>query len=663
MNFKNILTSLNTQLAVLFRPLFKNYIEPNTTVHKEYKKLLRQSLNSKPIDIYFSQNIGYSVILAVLINLAIYGLYIVSLSTPPLVTGTNPIIYLLDILKNPFIFTPLSFIISLNIAIFIVFVAQYIRLQLVVDARKREINILLPEALAFMYSLSVGGLNQIEVLEAVAVSEDTYGEVSVEFQSILRSSNYFDTDYKTAISRQAEISPSQSFSLFLSDMLSILSSGGDIESFLREQQVKFNKSAKQEQEDTLETLELFGEMYTPLSLFPLLLIIVLVIMGLMGESQPLYLYAVVYGLIPLLNLGFLVLIGVVKKDKIGTGELSFEEIQEVTSNVTAEDLDDSLNTQQNVIQAIKKRSYILNLKSVLSSPHLYFKENPMHTLWITIPIAVFSMFIFFLSGDIPLSIEQFKQNPITGTLAVFYIPSYITFIPLAIFHEWKEYSRSQVINHMSDTLRKLANANDTGQTLYQALSIVSENSQTRLSKELDVVYSKVEYGMSLQEALIEFNNKYKIPRLSRTIKLITTSSRVSNELTDVLTTAAETSERQDSIDRERKSRARMQVAIILMTYLTLLAVMAILQTQLIDVMTGLVDQASGGSGGSGAGVGQFSIDLDPELLSLIFFHAVTIQGVLSGFISGYIRSANLLSGLKYVLIVQTISLFVWGVFV
>lgn len=652
-------------MGMFFLPIFERLIQPNTNIYKTYERLLRKKLDSTPIGIYIGQNIGYSLLLSLFTGLVVFALYFISLTTPPLITGTSPVIKLLGILKSPFIFIPLGTILSIIISLVLVFGAQLIQLQLEVDARKREINILLPEALAFMYSLSVGGLNQIEVLEAVAVSEDTYGEVSVEFQSILRSSNYFDTDYKTAISEQAEVTPSKSFSLFLSDMLSILSSGGDIESFLEEQKRKFNKSAKQEQEDTLETLELFGEMYTPLSLFPLLLIIVLVIMGLMGESQPLYLYAVVYGLIPLLNIGFLVIIGTVKKDTIGSGELSFEEIQEVTDDISAEDLSKDVKDEQGLLDIVSYKEKVFNLQNILRYPHRYFKSNPTHSLLITVPIALLSIIIFFIRGYIPLSIDEFKMIPIVGTLAVFYIPSYIIFIPLMFFHEWSQYSKNQVTNHMSDTLRKLANANDTGQNLYQALSIVSENSDTKLSQELDVVYSKVEYGTSLQEALIEFNNKYKIPRLSRLIKLITTSSRVSNELTDVLTTAAETSERQDDIERERKSRARMQVAIILMTYMTLLAVMAILQTQLIDVMTGLVEQASGGGGGGGGAApgGQFQIDLDPELLSLIFFHAVTIQGVLSGFISGYIRSASILSGLKYVLVVQTISLFVWGVFV
>jgi len=53
------------------------------------------------------------------------------------------------------------------------------------SARKREVNVLLSDAISFMYALSVGGLNQLEILQAMAKADDTYGECAKEFQSIV----------------------------------------------------------------------------------------------------------------------------------------------------------------------------------------------------------------------------------------------------------------------------------------------------------------------------------------------------------------------------------------------------------------------------------------------------------------------------------------------
>jgi flagellar protein FlaJ len=94
-----------------------------------------------------------------------------------------------------------------------------------------------------------------------------------------------------------------------------------------------------------------------------------------------------------------------------------------------------------------------------------------------------------------------------------------------------------------------------------------------------------------------------------------------------------------------------------MTYLTLLAVMAILKTQFLDVMSGLTDQS--GSGGGGSGAASFGGEIDTAALNMMFFHAVTIQAIISGAIAGYIRSADLRSGVKFVVVLQTVALATW----
>src|SRR5699024_2092839 len=111
-----------------------------------------------------------------------------------------------------------------------------------------------------------------EIFEAMAGANDTYGEVAKEFESVYLETEYFDTDYRTAIRTQALRTPSEELSQFLTDMLSIIDSGGDMTEFLRDKKDKHLRTAKQEQSLVLETLELFGEMYITLSVFPLLLI-------------------------------------------------------------------------------------------------------------------------------------------------------------------------------------------------------------------------------------------------------------------------------------------------------------------------------------------------------------------------------------------------------
>jgi len=537
------------------------------------------------------------------------------------------------------------------------------------SARAREIDMLLADSVSFMYALSVGGLNQLEILRSMARAEDTYGEVAREFQSIINETEYFGTDYRNAIRTQSIDTPSDELSQFLTDMLSIVNSGGDMEQFLKDKKDKHMRTAKQRQETTLETLELFGEMYMTLSLFPLLLIIILVIMSMLGNARDVLLYASVYLLIPMTGVGFLVLVSTVKQDEPGDGYLRPEGGSERLAETTEEGLlhlglIEGFVGQFGVFDRIKSREGTYMTQQLLSAPHLFFRDNPLYTLALTVPAAGALLAAAFVTGAAPLTVDGWVSRPVWSTFLWLYLPLYVTLVPLGVFYEWNERARGAVIGKLSENLRKLSSANDTGQTLLESIRTVADTSSGKLAEEFEVMYTKVNYGMSLRDALVEFNNEYHIPRLARTIKLISEAQEASSQITDVLTTAAQASENQDDIVRERKSRTRMQVAIILMTYVTLLGVMAILQTQFIDVMAGLTEQAGGGGGGGGGGgAGQggpsFGGGVEPDLLSLLFFHAVTIQAILSGLISGYIRDATIVSGVKFVVILLTLALGTW----
>ena len=533
------------------------------------------------------------------------------------------------------------------------------------STREREINMLLSDSISFMYALSVGGLNQLEILEAMARADDTYGEVAKEFQSIVQETEYFGTDYRNAIRNQAAETPSDDLSQFLTDMLSIVNSGGNMQAFLSDKKDKHMRTAKQQQEVTLDTLELFGEMYMTLSLFPLLLIIILVIMSMLGEAQTLMLYGTVYALIPLTGAMFLVLVSTVKQDEPGDGYLAPSDGGKRVQNVQKEGLRhlglvEGYVGKFGIFDRIKSREGTFKTKQLLRNPHHFFRDNPLFTLALTTPAALVLVAVAGATGAAPTSWDGMIQAPVWGTFVWVYVPLYVLLTPLAVFHEWNVRSRAAITGKLSDNLRKLSSANDTGQTLLESVRTTAQTSSGKLADELDVVYAKVNYGMSLRNALVEFNNKYHVPRLARTVKLISKAQEASSQITQVLTTAAQASENQDDIERERRARTRMQVAIILMTYLTLLGVMAILKTQFLDVMAGLTQQAAGSGGGDGGGgAAQFGGGIDTQLLSLLFFHAVTLQAVLSGIISGYIRTANLLTGVKFVVILQTIALAVW----
>jgi flagellar protein FlaJ len=651
-------------LEGIFYPVYERMFAEDSDFVADVERKLSQARMSSNVELYLSRAIGIGILtgFALWVMGTFIGLLVASLF------GSGPIIgvplpgwlsAIVDIIRSPLILVisgTVFGIIGFAVGFGALVMLPYIRST----GREREINTLLPDTIAFMYALSVGGMNQLEIVRAAARADDTYGEVAKEFQSIILETEYFDTDYRTAVQNQAIETPSDELGQFLTDMLSILDSGGDMTKFLEDQKDKHIRTAKQEQEKQLETLELFGEMYMTLSLFPLLLIIILVIMSMMGGGgSSMMLYMTVYGLIPMIGTAFLVMVSTVTQDEFGDGYLRPSANEEF-------DVDDGINLfntalaerytgTYGVFEQIKNREGRYELGKLLRKPHLFFRDYPLLVLAVTVPLTILILLAAVLTGSAPLSVGGIQDQIIWGTFIWIYMPIYVNLLPLAVFHSWNIRSRRAVLGNLSENLRKLASANDTGMTLLESVRVVSETSTGKLADEFEKMYAKVNYGTSLKEALREFNNDYHIPRLARTVKLISEAQETSSHIQKVLSTAATTSENQDDIDRERRARTRMQIVIIIMTYLTLLAVMALLQVQFLDAMTAVAGEQSSGDGAAG----EFMADLDPGFLSMLFFHAVTIQAIISAVVAGYIRNVDLVSSAKYAVALVTTALVVW----
>ncbi|MFC4437288.1 MULTISPECIES: type II secretion system F family protein [Natrialbaceae] len=657
-----------------FYPLYARLFSEDSDFVADVETKLAQARMTDTVELYLSRALGIGVITGLCLwivgTILGYALFATGIIHVDEILGfpvrSQTVLAIIELLRIPalitvtgIVFGSIGFAIGFGSLVSI----PYSR----ASARKRQINMLLTDSVSFMYALSVGGLNQLEIIEAMAQADDTYGEVAKEFQSIVKESDYFDVDYRTAIRKQALETPSDELSQFLTDMLSIVNSGGDMESFLEDKKEKHMRTAKQEQEITLETLELFGEMYMTLSLFPLLLIIIMVIMQMIPDADVSnqMLYMTVYGLIPLIGVGFLVMLSTVKEDEPGDGYLSLGDGNRRVQGAQEQSLlnlglVEQFTGEHSVFDRIKNREGTHETVSVLRQPHIFFRDNPLYTLALTVPAMLVIVSTAIMTGSAPTSWDGLLESAVWGTFVYIYLPLYVVAIPLAIFREWNVRNRNAVVNNLSEDLRKLSSANDTGLTLLESLKSVSDTTSGRLAREFEMMHTKVNYGMSLKEALIEFNNKYHIPRLARTTRLISEAQEASNQISSVLRTAAQASENHDDIERERKSRTMMQVVIIIMTFLTVLAVIAILKTQFIDTMAGLET----GGGGDGGGDGELadanlSENIDVDMLSVLFFHAVTLQAIMSGFICGYMRDADVLSGLKYAVGLASIALVGW----
>jgi len=507
-------------LVDVFYPLSRRLFGDESDFVATLERKLAEARMPQTVEVYLAISLAIGIIAGALLWAVgtVFGWLLVTfvVTEPPVFLGLpipEPYLSTVNELKLPFLIV-LSGIVFGSIGFGTGFGGMVAKPYLDADAREREINVLLSDSVSFMYALSVGGLNQLEILQTMARADDTYGEVAKEFQSIVLETEYFDTDYRTAIRNQAMQTPSEELSQFLTDMLSIINSGGNMERFLEDQKEKHMRTSKQEQETVLETLELFGEMYMTLSLFPLLLIIILVIMSMLGEAQDMLLYGTVYGLIPLIGVGFLVLVSTVVSDEVGDGYLRADDGEPAheSGGMFHLGIVETYAGRGAIFDRIKSREGTHVTGQILKRPDLFFREYPLATLAITLPAALVLVVVSIQSGTAPTTLEGMIAAPVRGTFFWVYLPLYLTLIPLTVFYEWNVRSRRAITNNLSDNLRKLSSANDTGMTLLESLKVVADTSSGQLAGEFRTMHAKVNYGTSLKTALREFNNSYRIPR-------------------------------------------------------------------------------------------------------------------------------------------------------
>lgn len=175
--------------------------------------------------------------------------------------------------------------------------------------RKRNIDATLPYAINYITAMSTAGITPAEVFRLLGQSK-IYGESAVEARYISREIDIFGKDLLDALRIAGQYTPSGRMRDFLQGATASISSGSNLTEYFRLKSEQYTRENRLEQKTFLETLGLISESYvTALVAGTLFLIILQSIMStISGETDPLFLYAVIYAIIPLGSIMFVILI-------------------------------------------------------------------------------------------------------------------------------------------------------------------------------------------------------------------------------------------------------------------------------------------------------------------------------------------------------------------
>jgi flagellar protein FlaJ len=182
-----------------------------------------------------------------------------------------------------------------------------------VDSRKRDMDEELPYTMSHMAILASAGLPPERVFRSLAQSDEK-SVVAEESKMIIRDIDMLGFDMLTALANERERSPSKTFSDFLEGFTAATRSGGDLKKYLLSSAKEIMELRRIAAKQLVETLGMIAEAYVSmLVVFPLILIIMFSVMGLVGGSIGGFgvfsvMALVTYVLIPLLALMMLALL-------------------------------------------------------------------------------------------------------------------------------------------------------------------------------------------------------------------------------------------------------------------------------------------------------------------------------------------------------------------
>ncbi|MCG2717820.1 MAG: type II secretion system F family protein [Nanoarchaeota archaeon] len=185
--------------------------------------------------------------------------------------------------------------------------------------RKRQIKNDLPFVILHMSTVAGSGAQPITMFNLL-FSSGEYKGLEGEIKKIINYVNLFGYDLSTALKTVSLTTPSPAFRELLTGLVTTIETGGALKSFLiaksKDAMVNYNL----ERRKYIESLSTYSDMYTgiliaaPLLFFTTLAIIQMMGGAIMGMSVNMIALVGTYGVLPALNLAFMLFLNFVKPE-------------------------------------------------------------------------------------------------------------------------------------------------------------------------------------------------------------------------------------------------------------------------------------------------------------------------------------------------------------
>jgi archaeal flagellar protein FlaJ len=300
---------MNSFERIAFRLLGK-YAGKKRDKYADLRHSLLTARMKVPFEVYLSTAYLGSAIIGV-VSAILIGAFTWIFNIPGMITyqGAAPELMLTLSQYSLLIGTLLATIITFTVVAGITFVVFLLYPGFVAGNRKRNIDATLPYAINYVTAMSLAGIPPAEIFRQLG-SSTMYGESATEARFIALEIDLFGRDLIEALRIVSSTTPSFRMKEFLQGAMGSISSGSNLAEYFRTKAEQYSLENRQNQKMFLDTLGLVAESYvTAMVAGPLFLIILQSIMSILSrQAEPIFLYIIIYLVIPLGSIGFVILI-------------------------------------------------------------------------------------------------------------------------------------------------------------------------------------------------------------------------------------------------------------------------------------------------------------------------------------------------------------------
>jgi len=188
--------------------------------------------------------------------------------------------------------------------------------KLKASSRGKQIDVNLSYALNFVAAMSSAGVTPTEIFKSLS-QQSIYGEVQKEAAWIYRDATLLGKDIVSSIKENMHRTPSEKFKEFLQGLIVTVSSGGSLKSYFSAKAKQFMVDNRQRQKQMIESLGIMAESYVTAAVAGILLLFIVIplMMIISGDtSQMILLYIMVFLIVPLIHIGFAVVIRMMSQE-------------------------------------------------------------------------------------------------------------------------------------------------------------------------------------------------------------------------------------------------------------------------------------------------------------------------------------------------------------